>query len=73
MKTNDIKETIQRMGRGEAGLHTKTIEPYKIVRTTSLPNLLGDLVKQDLAQKKFEVAKKLKVHGHTIIILRRPE
>ena len=67
-----IREVIERMAKGEQGLHTKLIEPYKIVRVTTIPVLLKDLVHKELRNKKFEVKKKLKRNGHTILLLRRP-
>ena len=63
-----LKEVLGRMQRGEPGLHTKIIEPYKLVRLTNLPVLLKDLVASDIKRKKFEVVKK---HGD-ILILKRP-
>lgn len=69
----DTREIIQRMSRGEPGLHTKTIEPYKIVRMTSLPIILRELISHDIKRKKLELARKLTVNGHKILILRRPE
>lgn len=63
-----LKEVQGRMQRGEPGLHTKTIEPYKLVRLSNLPLLLKDLVASDIKKKKFEVVKKSK----GILILRRP-
>ena len=63
-----LKEVLGRMQRGEPGLHTKTIEPYKLVRLSTLPVLLKDLVASDIKRKKFEVIKKTK----GILILKRP-
>lgn len=67
-----IKEVIERMAKGEQGLHTKLIEPYKIVRMTTIPTLLKDSVSLDLKRKKFELKKKISYKGHTILLLRRP-
>lgn len=67
-----VKEVIERMAKGEKGLHTKLIEPYKIVRMTTLPRLLKDSVSLDLKRKKFELKKKINYKGHTILLLRRP-
>ena len=66
--TEKLKEVLGRMQRGEPGLHTKTIEPYKLVRLSTLPLLLKDLVASDIKRKKFEVVKKTK----GILILKRP-
>lgn len=68
-----MKEIIQRMSKDELGLHTKIIEPYKVVRMTTLPAILLEMLKRDVAQKKFKLVKKITVNGHRIAIFRRPE
>ena len=65
--TEKLKEVLSRMRRGEPGLHTKTIEPYKLVRLSTIPVLLKDLVASDIKRKKFEVVKK---HGDILILKR---
>jgi len=65
----NLKEVLQRMTNGEKGLHTKVIEPYKLVRTSTIPELLKELVASEIKSKKFVVHKKRK----DILILRRPE
>lgn len=75
MKRKDealVKEVIERMVKGEKGLHTKLIEPYKVVRMTKIPTLLKNSVNWDLKHKKFEVKKKINYKGHTILLLKRP-
>ena len=62
-----LKEVLGRMRRGEPGLHTKIIEPYKLVRLSTIPVLLKDLVTSDIKRKKFEVVKK---HGDILILKR---
>ena len=63
-----IKEVTGRMLKGEKGLHTKLIEPYKLVRLDTLPVLLKELVADEIQRKKFKVVKKHK----GILILKRP-
>ena len=56
------------MHKGEPGLHTKTIEPYKLIRLSTVPSLLKDLVASEIKRKKFKVVKK----ANGILILKRP-
>ena len=66
--TEKLKEVLSRMHKGEPGLHTKTIEPYKLVRLSTVPSLLKDLVASEIKRKKFKVVKK----ANGILILKRP-
>lgn len=66
--TEKLKEVLHRMQSNEPGLHTKIIEPYKLVRLSTLPVLLKDLVASEIKRKKFKIIKK----RGGILILKRP-
>jgi len=66
-----VKEIIQRMAKGEAGLHTKIVGSLKIIRLNSLPVLLKQNVQRDIDRKFYEVLKSFTYKKTRILILER--
>ena len=66
-----IKEVIQRMVAGESGLHTKIVGQVKLVRRSTLPTLLADLVDQDVRRGVLKHIRSFHAKGHEVQIYER--
>jgi len=63
-----VKEVIQRMVRGEPGLHVKRIEDYIIIRK-GMPKMLAKSIQSDLKKGKY---RKIGTHHNVAIFKRSP-
>ena len=66
-----IKEVIQRMVAGESGLHTKTVGQVKLVRKSTLPTLLADLVDRDILRGTLTHVRTFHAKGHEVALYER--
>lgn len=66
-----IQEVIQRMVAGERGLHTKTVGPIKLVRKSTLPTLLADLVDHDIRRGTLNHIRTFRTKGHEVSLYER--
>lgn len=66
-----LKEVIQRMVKGEKGLHTKIVGDFKLVRVQGIPKLLAANVKRDLDRKYYVFRKRINLKNCSILLLER--
>lgn len=66
-----IKEVIQRMLSGETALHTKTVGHVTLVRKSTLPILLEEVVSHDVHRGVLKHRRTIHAKGHEVQIYER--